>query len=311
MRQGGTPFADQNITFIIFKSRKQRMRISWRASGGDIQRHQAGAVTGIAASWPLAGKLGWPAPAPKPAMRPASPGIVADGITLGFGTRILFSDLSFALPGGRFTVLLGTSGVGKSTLLRAIAGLTPLMRGSILTDGGESVAGQVAYMGQQDMLLPWLSTVENVVLGARLRGEAPDKHRAAQLLSRVGLDDRGDALPAELSGGMRQRAALARTLYEDRPILLMDEPFSALDAITRATVQDLASELLDGRTVLLITHDPLEACRLGHHLMLLSGRPATLSAPVHVPGAPPRAPDDPEVLRIQGQLLRMLLEQVP
>jgi len=99
---------------------------------------------------------------------------------------------------------------------------------------------------------------------------------------------------------------LARTLYEDRPIVLMDEPFSALDTITRARVQELAAELLRGRTALLITHDPLEACRISHHLIVLSGHPARLGVPIAVPGEAPRPPDDPGLLRTQGELMRLL-----
>jgi len=110
---------------------------------------------------------------------------------------------------------------------------------------------------------------------------------------------------------MRQRAALARTLYEDRPVVLMDEPFSALDAITRARVQDLAARLLEGRTVLLVTHDPMEACRLAHRLLVLSGSPARLAEPIPVPGAPPRAVDDADLLMTQGHLLRALMDTVP
>jgi putative hydroxymethylpyrimidine transport system ATP-binding protein len=166
----------------------------------------------------------------------------------------------------------------------------------------------MAYMAQQDLLLPWANAVENVCLGARLRGEHPDKDRAAALLTRVGLAARCHALPATLSGGERQRVALARTLYEERPVVLMDEPFSALDTITRARIQDLAVELLAQRTVLLITHDPLEACRLGHGLMVLSGAPAKLSAPIAVPGTPPRALDDDAMLHVQGVLLRQLAD---
>jgi putative hydroxymethylpyrimidine transport system ATP-binding protein len=118
-------------------------------------------------------------------------------------------------------------------------------------------------------------------------------------------------LPSELSGGMRQRAAIARTLYEDRPIVLMDEPFSALDTFTRVRIQDLAAELLEGRTVLMITHDPLEACRLGHHLVVMSGTPAQLAPPISLRGATPRALDDPELLRTQGELMKLLTPQAP
>jgi putative hydroxymethylpyrimidine transport system ATP-binding protein len=166
-------------------------------------------------------------------------------------------------------------------------------------------------MGQTDLLYPWLNVVQNVMLGSRLRGDKADLARAMDLLGRVGLADRSKALPSELSGGMRQRAAIARTLYEDRPIVLMDEPFSALDTFTRARIQDLAAELLQGRTALLITHDPLEACRLGHHLIVLSGHPATLGPPITIHGPIPRAPDDEELLHTQGHLMRVLTELEP
>jgi len=171
---------------------------------------------------------------------------------------------------------------------------------------GQALDGRIAYMAQQDLLLPWATVLDNVMLGATLRGEEPDSPRGKNLIEKVGLAGRDGALPGELSGGMRQRAALARTLYEDRPIILMDEPFSALDTITRARIQNLAASLLVGRTVLLITHDPMEACRLGHHLLILSGDPARLAPPIAVPGEPPRATDDESVLHTQGRLMRAL-----
>jgi putative hydroxymethylpyrimidine transport system ATP-binding protein len=124
-------------------------------------------------------------------------------------------------------------------------------------------------MDQRDLLLPWLNVLDNVCLGARLRGETADHQRALSLLQRVGLRDEAQALPAALSGGMRQRAALARTLMEDRAIVLMDEPFSAVDALTRLRLQDLAAELLGARTILLVTHDPMEALRLGHRILII------------------------------------------
>jgi putative hydroxymethylpyrimidine transport system ATP-binding protein len=241
----------------------------------------------------------------------ASSGIVIHDLTLRFGARIIFAGLNLTVAPGAFVVLLGTSGVGKSSLLKIVAGLARPTGGRVTTTDGGTLAGHVAYMGQTDLLYPWLSVAANVTVGARLRGARPDMARAMHLLERVGIADRAGALPSELSGGMRQRAAIARTLYEDRPIVLMDEPFSALDTFTRARIQDLAAELLSGRTALMITHDPLEACRLGHHLVVMSGSPATLGEPVTVRGATPRAPDDPELLRMQGRLMTLLTPQAP
>lgn len=235
------------------------------------------------------------------------PGIRIEGLTLRYGTRTIFENLSLDIPGGRIMALLGTSGVGKSSLLKILAGLAPARQATVRAGDGGPLAGRIAYMGQTDLLYPWLRAVDNVMLGSRLRREQPDVARATHLLERVGLADHARALPMELSGGMRQRTALARTLYENRPIVLMDEPFSALDAVTRARIQELAAELLHGRTVLLITHDPMEACRLGHQLVVLAGHPAVLGSPIIVPGRVPRALDDPDLLRTQGQLMRALV----
>ena len=239
----------------------------------------------------------------------AAPGLRIRDLALHYEGRAIFEGLDLDVDAGAFVVLLGVSGVGKSSLLRIIAGLDRPSAGAVAATDARPLAGRVAYMGQQDLLYPWLDAAANVMLGARLRGERRDRARARDLLARVGLADRAGALPAQLSGGMRQRVALARTLYEDRPVVLMDEPFAALDAVTRARVQDLAAALLRGRTVLLITHDPLEACRLGDHLLVLSGAPATLGAPIPIPGATPRAPDDAAVLQVQGRLLRALAAQ--
>ena len=236
------------------------------------------------------------------------PGISVRDLSLTYAGQAVFENLSLDIAPGNFVALLGPSGVGKTSLLRIIAGLEPPVSGSVAATDGQTLAGRIAYMGQQDLLYPWANVLDNVMLGARLRGEIKQPDRARHLLARVGLGGRERALPAALSGGMRQRAALARTLYEQRPVVLMDEPFSALDAITRARIQDLAAELLEGCTVLLITHDPLEACRLGHHLIVLSGQPARLGAPISVPGLPPRAIDDESVLHTQGRLMRMLAE---
>ncbi|GBQ46683.1 ABC transporter ATP-binding protein [Komagataeibacter sucrofermentans] len=241
-------------------------------------------------------------------MTPPPPGIRLEGVGLDFGNAPLFRGLDLLVAAGHMTVLLGASGVGKTSLLRMIGGLAVPDYGRIVADDGLPLAGRVAWMGQQDLLLPWASVLDNVTLGARLRGERADLARARHLLGCVGLADQAAALPAALSGGMRQRAALARVLYENRPVVLMDEPFSALDSITRARMQDLAGRMLAERTVVLITHDPLEACRLADTMLLMAGNPATMSR-LDVPGGTvPRPVDAPAVLRAQASLLRRMMQ---
>jgi putative hydroxymethylpyrimidine transport system ATP-binding protein len=230
---------------------------------------------------------------------------------IGFGDWTLFDSLDLTLAAGKWTCMLGTSGVGKTTLLRLIAGLSSDNSDIDVQCGANlPLAGRAAYMAQQDLLLPWLPVIDNVMLGARLRGELTRsgqlRERAIGLLSAVGLEASLGDIPAKLSGGMRQRAALARTLLEDRPVVLMDEPFSALDAITRIKLQELAAELLADKTVLLVTHDPMEALRLGHRIHVMSGRPARLEGSIELAGSPLRAVHDPVVLEGQADLLERL-----
>ncbi len=226
---------------------------------------------------------------------------------LVFAGTVLFDELDFTLHGGVTTCLLGPSGVGKTSLVRLVAGLEGGGAGEARCSDGLPLRGRFAWMAQQDLLLPWLSVRGNIALGARLRGEPVAAERVAELLELVGLGGYGDRRPAALSGGMRQRAALARTLLEDRPVVLMDEPFSALDAITRHALQDAAARLLAGRTVLLVTHDPLEALRLGHRIHVMAGRPATLDEPLEPAGAPPRDAREPKLLALQAELLTRLV----
>ena len=218
----------------------------------------------------------------------------------------LFGPIRLALAAGQWTCVLGPSGVGKSTILRLIAELPTGVSfdGRIRATDGAPMAGRIAYMAQSDLLLPWLDVLGNVLVGARLRGERPDALRARDLVARVGLAGREAERPRHLSGGERQRVALARTLMEDRPVVLLDEPFSALDARTRAEMQTLAAGLLAGRTVLLVTHDPPEAARLGHRILVLT---ETGLAEVPPPPAPPVRPvGDPETFAAQTALYRAL-----
>ena len=228
-----------------------------------------------------------------------------------FDGAVLFEELDVTLAGGCITYLLGASGVGKSTLLRLIAGLEtgPSNGGIVSCSDGAPLAGRTALMAQRAFLFPWLSVIDNVLLGSRLRGERRSRERAMEILVDVGLGDWATAAPGTLSGGMRQRAALARTLMEDRPVVLMDEPFSGLDAITKVRLQNLAARMLKGRTVLLVTHDPLEALRLGDRIHVMAGRPARLDDdPLEPKGHVPRDVDDEGVLKAQGVLLRRLAE---
>jgi len=240
---------------------------------------------------------------------PTSPAISVHAARLSYDGQALFDDLDFTLEAGRCTCLLGTSGVGKSSLLRLIAGLLPDAASRIVSDDGLPLSHRTAYMAQQDLLLPWLSVLDNAMLGHRLRRQTLPRDQAVALLERLGLGNRLKDRPAALSGGMKQRVALARTLLEDRPVILMDEPFSALDAVTRFRLQDLAAELLRDRTVLLVTHDPLEALRLGHRIHVMTGRPARLSQALEPDGETPRDVGDPALLRLQAELLKRLAEE--
>ncbi len=221
----------------------------------------------------------------------AAAGVQLSGASLSYSGRRLFDRLDVSLEPGVLTCLLGRSGIGKSTLLKMLAGIIPLNTGaSVNFRDGRPLAGRVAYMDQRDLLLPWLDVIANVTLGARLRGERADIGRAEAILAQVGLQGCENDRPASLSGGMRQRAALARTLMEDRPVVLMDEPFASVDALTRYRLQDLTVELLKGRTVLLVTHDPLEAVRIGERIHVMNGSPANLGPPLVLGGNTPRDP---------------------
>ncbi|PFG58705.1 putative hydroxymethylpyrimidine transport system ATP-binding protein [Vibrio sp. ES.051] len=231
--------------------------------------------------------------------------------------------VNMTIPTGQWTVLLGRSGCGKTTLLRYLAGLLNdkvEWQGELtsadnawLTDSF-ALHNRIAYMAQQDLLLPWLNVLDNVCLSSRFshskvhsETKKPDKEkqRAFTLLEQVGLADYTHTKPAQLSGGMRQRVALARTLMQDKPLVLMDEPFSALDAVTRHKLQALSAELLKGKTVVLITHDPQEAVRLAHQLYVLQGTPAQAQH-LDVPDSQPPRLLDGKCATLQQAILDQL-----
>lgn len=188
--------------------------------------------------------------------------------------------LSMEIVTQGWTCLLGTSGSGKTTLLKYLAGILNndiYSFGNITHPYKTSLPTNIAYMAQQDILLPWLNIIENVLLPFRFTGQhksQENRDKAIALLEMVGLIDNYKSNPEQLSGGMRQRVALARTLIQDKPIVLMDEPFSALDAVTRYRLQDLAVSLLQDKAVFLITHDPLEAIKLANNLYILHDSPS-------------------------------------
>ena len=235
---------------------------------------------------------------------------VAVRVSLNFGEELIFDDFRLTLESGRLICLLGKSGSGKSTLLRFIAGLVSAdnAHGEVVAGDERPLDGRIAWMAQQDLLLPWMKVIDNVLIGSLLRGEdARGKiDIARQLLARLELDGVDKRYPHELSGGMRQRVALARTLIEDRPVNLLDEPFSGLDASTRYQLQDLACTTLASRTTLLVTHDPLEAVRMADSIYVLSGRPACVASPIDPPGDPPRQMSDHTTSVAYAELMNQL-----
>jgi NitT/TauT family transport system ATP-binding protein len=218
--------------------------------------------------------------------------------------------VSLTVKPGEFVCLVGASGCGKSTLLTLVAGLDQPSGGSITVDG----SGTPALMFQEPALFPWLTVAGNVGLPLSLRGVSrrDREARVSELLRLVHLEDFAKRQPHELSGGMRQRVALARTLGLDSPVLLMDEPFGALDAMTRDVLHDELERIWSQRklTVLFVTHNVREAARLGDRIVLMSSRPGRVAweRPVDVPR--PRRIDSPAVSAIAAEVTNKLREEV-
>lgn len=230
---------------------------------------------------------------------------------------IALGEADFQVEEGRFVSIIGPSGCGKSTLFNIMAGLMPPTTGDVLVDGKSIVckAGTVGYMLQKDLLLPWRTILDNIILGLEVRG-VPKRQavrRALPLMERYGLGGFEEHYPNELSGGMRQRAALLRTILYDRDILLLDEPFGALDAQTRFSMQNWLLDIWKdfGKTVLFVTHDIDEAIYLSDDIYVFSPRPGRVRAKITVTIERPRKPEDmttPQFMELKHHLLDLLAE---
>jgi putative hydroxymethylpyrimidine transport system ATP-binding protein len=238
------------------------------------------------------------------------PAVSISNLCIKYEQRLLFDNFGLQLPANKWTCLLGKSGIGKTSLLRFIAGLQKESEysGTVISSDNQSLSGRITYMTQQDSLLPWLNALDNILIGFSLRGEKITnelKLMAESLLEKTHLIGISKLKLHQLSHGMRQRVAMVRALMEDRQIILMDEPFSALDMVTRLKLQDLAKDLLTNRTVLLVTHDPLEALKLGDYIYILKGSPAK----IHHVIAPKKNATGAALFEQQEALLRLITEE--
>jgi ABC-type nitrate/sulfonate/bicarbonate transport system ATPase subunit len=225
-------------------------------------------------------------------------GISLSGVARRFGRRspvVALERLDLSVAAGELVAVVGPSGCGKSTLLELVAGLQEPDAGSVSVMGASVLAGRLgasAYMPQRDLLLPWRDALGNAALALECQGvpKAEARRRAEPLFERFGLAEFERARPSELSGGMRQRVAFLRTLLAGRPVLLLDEPFGALDSITRTSMQEWLAEALvaEPRTVLLVTHDVEEAILLADRVAVLSPRPGRVVAELEVAMERPR-----------------------
>ena len=230
-------------------------------------------------------------------------GVAVVGARKAFGSVQALDDVSLRAAPREVVAVVGPSGCGKSTLLELVCGLTA-------PDAGTVAAAPAALMPQRDGLLPWLSALDNAALALRVGGTGRTAARAAahEHFAAFGLEGFERARPRELSGGMRQRVAFLRTLLAGRPVLCLDEPFGALDALTRTQMQRWLAEALERepRTVLLVTHDVEEAVLLADRIVLLSPRPGRVVATLEVPLSRPRHRTDAEVVALRERALEAL-----
>ena len=241
-------------------------------------------------------------------------------VNKSYGKSPILKDLTFTIPDGQFVVLIGPSGCGKTTTLKTINRLIEPDSGTILIDGQDihsqdkvTLRRHIGYVIQQIGLFPNMTVAQNICVVPKLLKYDKSKCDTIvqDLLKMVGMEQYANKYPSELSGGQQQRIGVLRALAASPPIVLMDEPFSALDTLTRTRIQTLAATLLAGRTVVLITHDPQEACRLSHRLLVLSAADGDIDDSHHLAGTPPRAPDAPDLLIGQAALLQQLMRAQP
>jgi NitT/TauT family transport system ATP-binding protein len=251
-----------------------------------------------------------------PASSPGASGAPAVRLTdvskayrTGRSDLLALDGVSLTVSDGEFVCIIGASGCGKSTLLNLVAGLDRPTSGEVETAGR-----RVGLMFQEPALFPWLTAGRNVELALRARGIRKDvrREKVGELLEAVRLAGFANKRPHELSGGMRQRVALARALAQDADVLLMDEPFGALDAMTRDLLHDEIERICADRTltVVFVTHNVREAARLGDRVVLLSSRPGRVIAEYQVPRQGPRRIDSPEVAKLAAALTDRLREEM-
>ncbi len=248
---------------------------------------------------------------------PGMSAIVLDGLTKAFGGLAVVDPLSLSIESGSFVSIIGPSGCGKTTLLRVIAGLEPATSGAVSVDGappGDARSRKrVAMVPQQPGLLPWRTVQANarLLLDVNRRANPTDALAPEALLDEVGLSEFLDVFPHELSGGMQQRVALVRALALHAPLLVMDEPFAALDEITRAEMRGLLNRLVEGKgvTVVFVTHSIAEAVALSDRVLVTSPRPAQLVADIAIDLPRPRAADvedDPRYVELCAKVRHAL-----